>query len=113
MHELEHAIGKGFADSTFEAIDLGLKWEPGTSRAFHQGITNAREVVGKSMQERVNEYLEQILSRLITMTIDELEREVIMLEEEAYGKPLTVAGSDAMVVIRETVERLTKLHNLK
>lgn len=110
MHDLEHATGKGFADSTFAAIDFGLKWNDGTAKAFHEGIENARELMGMTMEERINAYLEAILSRLVTMTIDELEREVLMLEEEAYGRPSTVAGSDAMVVIRETVERLTKLH---
>lgn len=113
MHDLEHTTGKGFADSTFAAIDFGLKWPDGTAKAFHDGVENARELTGPTMEERIIQYLEVILARLVTMTIDELEREVLMLEEEAYGKPLNVAGSDAMEVIRETVKRLTTLHNPK
>lgn len=113
LHDLEHSQSKGFAESTFDAVDIGLKWEPGTAKAFHSGNRHAREVIGPTKEERVNEYLKAILSRLVTMTIDELEREVLMLEEEAYGKPLTEAGSDAMEVIRSTVERLTKLHKLQ
>jgi transcriptional regulator with XRE-family HTH domain len=108
MHDLEHATGKGFAESTFHAVDIGLKWEPGTAMQFHRGNKKAREV-GVTVEERINNYLTNIVSHLLTMTIDDLEREVLMLEEEAYGRPLPAAGSEAMVVIRETVRRLTML----
>ena len=38
-----------------------------------------------SIEERIDLYLEQILQRLTEMSIDQLEREVLILEEESGG----------------------------
>jgi hypothetical protein len=111
LQELIHNPDKGFADSTFEALDIGLKWEAGTARAFHRGIINARQKVGAmSVEERINEYLLQILERLSQMDIEQLEREVILLEEESG-----VSDQDTETVrlvrtqVRKLVDSLT--HN--
>jgi len=87
LNQLEHNPHKGFADSTFRALDQGLKWQAGTSRAFHSGNENARQDVGgMPVNERIQDYLEQIIKHVSAMNIDELEREVIMLEEESFGR---------------------------
>lgn len=85
LHLLEHEPGRNFANTTFEQLDIGLRWEPGTAAAFHKGNIHARVKGGKSMDAQVNAYLNAILERLAEMDIDALEREVLMLEEEALG----------------------------
>lgn len=71
-----------YSDATFAAIDAGLKWQMGTTRALHSGNRPDR-FDGSTIEERINEYLRTILQRLREMDIDELEREVLMLEEES------------------------------
>lgn len=83
LHEIIHNPDKRISDKTFAALDAGLKWEAGASRAFHEGIPNAREQLGTLTEQRINDYLVQILQRLGQMDIDQLEREVLMLEEES------------------------------
>ena len=87
LHELEHNPDKQFAPETFQAIDHGLKWQSGTSLLFHEGNPRAREIIAEmSEEERIQDYLTMIMGHLIRMNIEDLEREVLMLEEEAYGK---------------------------
>lgn len=86
LHELEHNPDKQFAPSTFQAIDEGLKWQAGTALLFHEGDPTARETVAHmTKRERMETYLTAIMNHLVVMDIDALEREVLMLEEEAYG----------------------------
>lgn len=84
LANVEHGAYENFTDHTFSEIDKGLKWEPGTAKAFHQGNQQARDVI--SPEERIENYLTQILARLAEMNVDELEREVLMLEEESVGR---------------------------
>jgi transcriptional regulator with XRE-family HTH domain len=106
LHSLEHESGRGFAPTTFEAIDRGLFWPMGTAEAYFRGVVNAKDQIGGwSVEERVSNYLQSILKHLATMTVDELEREVLILETESYGRPLRT-DSEALAVIRETVRRL-------
>lgn len=84
IHELEHS-DKGFSGQTLELLDAALKWEPGTSLEFWMGNPNARDG-GEAIETRVTEYLTKIIRHLATMGVDELEREVIMLEEETFGR---------------------------
>jgi transcriptional regulator with XRE-family HTH domain len=111
LRDLEYNSEKRFAAATFEAIDQGMKWQAGTAYAFHIGQEPEN---GIPLHERIETYLEEILQRLLTMTPSELEREVLMLEEELYGRPL---ASDAMslAVVRETVSKLlaamTNIHD--
>lgn len=104
LHDLEFNREKSFAPSTLAAIDEGLKWEAGTSYAFHVG---AEPELGLTDTERIESYLEQIVSRLLTMDIDELERETLMLEEELYGRPLA-SDEASLEVVRATVARLVE-----
>lgn len=83
LHELEHNPNKGFAESTFRELDTGLKWEPGTAKAYHQGKPLAREMSQSTINDRIETYLVRIMERLEAMDIDQLEREVLLLEEES------------------------------
>lgn len=107
MHDLEFNWDKEFASSTFEAIDTGLKWQAGTAKAFHTGKADAREQNGLTTEERIEAYLEQIVARLLTMDSDELEREVLMLEEELYGRALR-ADEASNRIVKETVANLLR-----
>lgn len=82
LHFLEHEPERNFAPSTFEELDRGLKWSPGTARAFHDGIL----LGGNDMNVKVVKYIKSILAHLESMDIEQLEREVLMLEEESYGR---------------------------
>ena len=105
LQDIVHNPDKGIADTTFVALDSGLKWQAGTARAFHQGITNARDIVGEmSIEQRINEYLVQILQRLGEMDIDQLEREVLMLEEESGENP--PQDSETVQLIESQVRKL-------
>lgn len=79
IHDPNHRI----SERTFAALDIGLKWEAGTAKAFHEGDQHARD--RQSVDERINTYILQILQRLAEMSVDELEREVLILEEESIG----------------------------
>jgi transcriptional regulator with XRE-family HTH domain len=104
LHLLEHEPERNFAPSTFAHLDQGLKWAPGTAKGFHEG-TNADPHSDESLQQRIQRYLNEILSHLENMDIDQLEREVLMLEEDAYGRDMSCddSSSDA---IRRTISRL-------
>ena len=107
LHHLEHDSDRGFAMSTFKAIDEGLRWPPGTAEAYFRGVENAKdEKGGWSTETRVENYLTTILTHLASMNVDELEREVLMLEEESYGRAFT-SDDDALAAIKETVQRLS------
>lgn len=84
LQDIIHNPGKRISGKTFDALDSGLKWQTGTARAFHAGNTKARDA-GASVEQRINDYLLQILQRLAAMDIDQLEREVLILEEESGG----------------------------
>lgn len=107
LHSLEHSSDKRFAESTFQQIDVGLKWPPGTAKGYYEGIANAREIVGgQTAEELIRQYLDSIVSHVYSMSLEELEREVLMLEEETFGRPLPTSD-ESLTVIRETVNRLT------
>lgn len=102
MYDNQHA----FVSSTFDAVDEGLKWPKGTTEGFYRGIANARDLKGgSSVEELIDQYLASILSHVLAMDLQQLEREVLMLEEEMYGRTLPT-DEEALAVIGETVQRL-------
>jgi transcriptional regulator with XRE-family HTH domain len=110
MHDLEYNWDKDFAASTYEAIDKGMKWQAGTAYAFHTGKEDAREQLGIRTEEMIESYLEQIVQRLIIMDVNELEREVLMLEEELYGRPLNTDEA-SIDIVKATVGNLLRALN--
>lgn len=108
LHHLEYDSERGFALSTFDSIDEGLKWPKGTAEAYYRGVVDAKDqLAGWSVEERIENYLGSILAHLATMDVDELEREVLLLESEAYGREGS-PNPDALAVIRETVLDMEK-----
>lgn len=105
LQEIIHDPLHRISDKTFAALDKGLKWEAGASKAFHEGNPNARIVVGMSTDERINGYLLQILVRLAQMDIDQLEREVLLLEEESGDIP---RESETSRLIEQQIRHLVK-----
>lgn len=103
IHDLEH-MNRGFQSGTLIALDRALKWEAGTALAFHIGDESARDG-GESIDTKVTRYFNGIMAHLATMTTDELERELLMLEEESFGR--TFPNSTEALVAYE--ERLRKL----
>jgi transcriptional regulator with XRE-family HTH domain len=104
LQDIIHDPNKRISERTFAALDHGLKWEAGVSKAFHAGNQQARDKVGAmSIDERINGYLLQILQRLGEMNIDQLEREVLLLEEESgdYSR-----DSETSQLIERQIRRL-------
>jgi DNA repair exonuclease SbcCD nuclease subunit len=60
-----------------------LKWKPGTAKAFHERKGIEVESDTETIEQRIDQYLMEILQHLRNMGLDQLEREVLMLEEEA------------------------------
>lgn len=94
IHDLEHSQ-RAFKGSTLMAIDQALKWKEGTALAFHTGDDPNRDG-GESVEAKVTRYFNAIMAHLATMTTDELERELLMLEEESFGRTFP-NSADAMV----------------
>lgn len=83
-----------------------MKWPKGTAKAYYEGMANAKDLIGGySVDELVRHYVGSIVEHLFTMDLTELEREVLMLEEETYGRKLD-ASEESLAVIRETTNRL-------
>lgn len=83
IHNLEHST-KGFHLATFEALDRALKWQPGTAEIYHAG--NQPDSTERSKKQILRQYLTGIMIHLARMDIDDLERELLMLEEESFGR---------------------------
>lgn len=108
LSSIEHGSGKRFAASTYEAIDKGMKWPNGTAKAYYEGLANAREVAGgQTVEQLVKAYVGSIIEHVYQMDLEQLEHEVLMIEEETYGRPLP-ESEDELKVINETVARLAK-----
>lgn len=83
IHDIEHS-DRGFHPSTLTAIDQALRWEPGTAFALSCGETERDS--GEAIEAKVTRYFADIIKHLATMNADELERELLMLEEESFGR---------------------------
>lgn len=101
LYEIEHQGKVNLMPATLKAIDCGCYWEPGTAARYATGD----DTVDKPAEERIDEYIRRILERLSVMTIDELERESIWLEEELFGRN-SDDMADSVRLIREAYERI-------
>lgn len=105
LHELEHNPNKGFTNATLCELDKGLKWQAGTAKAFHEG----KDIVGDmSTEQRIAQYLTDIVQRLAGMSVHDLEREVLMLEEENFG-PIKTRNVQTSKLIDEAITKLVAL----
>ncbi|MET0461986.1 MAG: hypothetical protein ABW007_02495 [Chitinophagaceae bacterium] len=83
------------------AIDTGCHWEPGTAARYASGESISVE----QPADRVDEYIRRILDQISRMTVDELERESIWLEDELFGRN-SEDMNDSINMIRESLRRM-------
>ena len=98
-----HGTYDQFTEQTFAALDEGLRWTPGTARAFHEG-TELPKGEHLTIEQQINAYLVSILERLGEMDLDQLEREVLILEDESRG--IEPPDSHATRLIRKQIAHL-------
>lgn len=101
LYEIEHQGKVNLQPATAQAIDEGLHWQPGTTLA----IANGESISRPDLAERIDGYMKRILERLSLMTVDELERESIWLEQELFGRTATDMD-ESIKLIREAMKRI-------
>lgn len=102
LYEIEHLGKVNLMTSTLVAIDKGCHWEPGTALKYATGDEHARDL---NESERVDDYVSRILTMLSRLTIDELEREAIWLEQELFGRR-TESAADSIRLINDAMRRV-------
>lgn len=103
LYEIEYRGKVNLMTSTLVALDTGLHWEPGTALRYATGDADARNT--NTVEERIDDYLGRIIKQISRLTVDELEREAIWLEEELFGRN----GSDSMDTMKMVHDALTRL----
>jgi hypothetical protein len=103
LYEIEHQGKVNLMPSSLVAIDKGCHWEPGTAARYAVGDTNVGSEL--SNEERVENYLRKIMERISLMTIDELERESIWLEEELFGRN-SEDMAESITLIRDALGKI-------
>ena len=80
-------------DQTYAALDEHLYWVPGTAVALASGdISAVEQADALTTVDRESAYRWRIVERLQTMSLDELERMVAMMEGESLGEaPISTA----------------------
>jgi hypothetical protein len=102
LYEIEHQGKTNLMPASLMAIDQGCHWEPGTAARYASGDATAND---SPVGERVDWYVRVILERVSHMTIDELERESIWLEEELFGRN-SEDMAESVAMIRDAFERI-------
>lgn len=100
LYEIEHQGKTNLMPTTLAAIDSGCHWPPGTAARYAVGDQSA----GNSREdwERIHEYMHRIIHNISLMTVDELERESIWLEEELFGRN-SLNSADHIDLIRDAI----------
>lgn len=88
------------------ALDQALKWGEGTALAFHLGDEHAMDG-GIAIEQKVTAYFNAIIRHLATMNVNDLERELLMLEEESFGRTFP-NSEEAIVAYEARLEMLAK-----
>lgn len=103
LYEIEHQGKVNLMPSSLVAIDTGCHWEPGTAARYASGDASVND--DRDKRELAERYIRTIISKLTVMTIDELERESIWLEEELFGRT-GQDMADSMGMIRDAFHRI-------
>lgn len=101
LYEIEHQGKTNLMPHSLMAIDTGCHWEPGTAARYASGESISVE----QPADRVDEYIRRILDQISRMTVDELERESIWLEDELFGRN-SEDMNDSINMIRESLRRM-------
>lgn len=103
LYEIEHQGKTNLMPASLRAIDQGCHWEPGTAARYASGDDSVGN--DSPVGERVDWYVRVILERVSHMTIDELERESIWLEEELFGRN-SEDMAESVKMIRDAMQRI-------
>lgn len=113
LHKIEHEGHTDLWDQTYAQLDEHLMWAPGTARGLAHGtITQMASSDALSLVERESAYRWQIVERIQSMSLDQLERLVAVIEGENLGtKPDVMLSSDHIIALVEAkiTERLRSL----
>jgi DNA-binding XRE family transcriptional regulator len=80
IHNIEHEGSSNLKQTTYKALDLALKWEPGTALALSLGQEGI-----SGIEDRIGSYLARIGFHLSQMSMDQLELTLYMMEEYELG----------------------------
>lgn len=80
IHNIEHEGAINLKPSTLDALDDALRWTPGTALALTLGRNKTEQIERLLMQ-----YLANIAIHLSSMTTEELELTLVMMEENQLG----------------------------
>lgn len=105
IHHIENDNRTEMRPSTYAAIDKGLHWRPGTALALSQGNADVlAESDTMTLEDRTDATRWRIVARVYSMTLDELDRLVGMID----GNMQTNGHSedDELAMLRGRLEAL-------
>ena len=93
LHKIEHEGHTELRDQTYAALDEHLYWVPGTAVALaHGDISAVEQADALTRVDRESAYRWRIVERLSSMSLDDLERMVAIMERETLGEsPISTA----------------------
>lgn len=93
LHKIEHEGHTELRDLTYALLDEHLYWVPGTAVALASGdISAAEQADALTLVDRESAYRWRIVERLQSMSLQELERMVAIMERETLGEsPVSTA----------------------
>lgn len=110
LHKIEHEGHTDLWEQTYAQLDTSLYWSPGTAKALAQGtLRDMSEADALTQVDRASAYKWRIVERMQSMSLDELERMVAIMEGEHLGtKPDVMISTDQVIAIVEAkvAERL-------
>lgn len=110
LHKIEHEGHVDLWEQTYSQLDEALYWVPGTAKGLARGTLETIEQADALTQvDRESAYRWRIVERITSMSLEELERLVAMMESEKLGtRPDFMLSSDDVISIVEAklAERL-------
>lgn len=103
LHNIEIEGRTDLLPATFNALDTGLRWNPGTALALSLGDDSVLQQPNAETRERLEgAYRWQVVERIQRMSLADLEKLVTMMEGNALGdaEPLTTTDMMAQVESR-------------
>lgn len=105
LHNIEREGRTDLKPATYAAIDKGLRWRAGTALALANGDASVLEAPDEqAIIERESAYRWQIVERIQTMSLVDLERMVALLEGQTLGDD-SLSTDDVIARVEERVMR--------
>ena len=106
LHNIEHGGKTDLRPATWQALDSGLYWRPGTAMALAHGDASVLDQPDLMMhQDKESAYRWRIVEKIQRMSLTELERMVSMMEGEALGEDAPLDTESVIARVEETVLR--------